>query len=67
MFTKPLLQWKSNKYYLCVYVCAEEEVGVNAGARACACARVALILQYKMHMRHIVFGLSGSTIFFDII
>ena len=41
-------------------------VGVSARALACACARVALLIQYAT--RHIVIcGLSGSTIFFDII
>ena len=37
-FTKPLLQWKSNKYYilLCVCVCAH----VRECARACVCVCV---------------------------
>ena len=54
---QPLLQWKSNKYYIlwvCVYVCV--------------CVFVALGIQHAMHMHHIVMcGLPGSKIFFHII
>ena len=39
---------------------------VYARARACACARVALLIQRASHMRHIVCDLSYSTTFFDI-
>jgi hypothetical protein len=43
-------------------------VGVGAEALVCACARVALLIQHATRMRHIaIWGLSGSTSFFDII
>ena len=61
-------------FYACVGVCVRPcvclhagvcvVVGVDAGARECACARVALLIQNAMYMRHIVCGLSGSTTFF---
>ena len=39
-----------------------------AWACACACTRVALLMQHETRMRHIVIcGVSGSTIFFDIV
>jgi hypothetical protein len=37
------------------------------GARACACTRVALIIQHATRMHYTVCGLSGSTTFFDFI
>jgi hypothetical protein len=70
-FTKPNLQWKSNNYYTFRCVHAREStcvrVGVVAWARACAFARVDLLIQHATRMRHIVCGFSGSTIFFNII
>jgi hypothetical protein len=42
-------------------------VGVDAEARACACARAALLIQQATRIRHIVCGLSDSPTFFDII
>jgi hypothetical protein len=37
---------------------------MDAGARMCACTRVALLMQHAMRMRHIViFGPSGSAYF----
>jgi hypothetical protein len=38
----------------------------DARGRECACARVALLIQYASRRRHVVCGLSGF-IFFDII
>ena len=73
VFTKALL-WKSNEYtYLCVHVRPRglvrrrECVCVGAVARACACARVALINQHAMHRSTVICGFSGSTTIFDII
>jgi hypothetical protein len=40
---------------------------VRAGARACACARVALLIQHATRHHIGICGLSGSIIFFDII
>ena len=75
MFTKPLLPWKINKYYIFISVCACVRVrggGVNAcvcvrvcvcmdaRARACACARVAVLIQHATRMRHIVFSFVAS-------
>jgi hypothetical protein len=56
---KPVLQWKSNKYYIffCVYarmrvsVCAQARVHFRARARARVC--VALLIQFETRMRHI--------------
>jgi hypothetical protein len=56
-FTKPLLQWKNNKY--CIFL--------SLGARACACARVFLLIQHTTRLRCVVCGRSGSTTCFDII
>jgi hypothetical protein len=53
----------------CVSVggCRCVRVDGGARARACACARVALLIQYATRGLHIFCGPSGSTIFFDII
>jgi hypothetical protein len=54
-----------------VSVCARASlcVGVGLGARALACAfgLLVLLIQHATRMRHIIYDLSGSTIFFDII
>jgi len=50
VFVQPMLQWKSNKNYICV----------------CACVRVSVALgnQHAKRMsRIVVWGLSGSNIF----
>ena len=67
-FMKPLLSWKSNKYYifLCVCVCVCM-CGGGCRARAYACAPVALLVWHVTRMRHYVCGLFGSIIFFVII
>jgi hypothetical protein len=52
---------------VCVYVCVGVGVGVGARTRACSCATVALLMKHATRIRRIVFGLSGSAIFFDII
>ena len=62
-YTKPLLLWNNNKYYIFLCAC----VWVGALARTCACARVGFLIQYATRRRRIVCVLSGSTIFFDII
>ena len=41
--------------------------GVGTQTRACACARVALIIQHATLRRIVICGLSGSATFFDII
>jgi hypothetical protein len=76
---KPLLPWKSNKccIFLCVCVCAHGWVSaracvrvceyVDVRARMCACARVALLMQYATSSHILICGLSGSAVFFDII
>jgi hypothetical protein len=52
-----------------VRACVRECVCVWGGARAraCAFARVALLIRHEKGIRHIVCDLSGSTTFFDII
>ena len=50
-----------------VYVGGGGRVGVGARTRACACARVALIIQHATHGRHIFCVLSDFTIFFGIV
>ena len=40
---------------------------VGARARACASARVALIIQHATRRHTVICGLSGSTIFFDVV
>ena len=42
-------------------------VDVGAKTRAFACARVALLILRGERLRHIVYVLSGSTTFFEII
>jgi hypothetical protein len=42
-------------------------VGVGARALACACVRVALLVQRATRIHQIVSGISGSTRYFDII
>lgn len=66
----PLLQWKRSKYYSLLYesVCVCVDARERALARECAYTGVALLIQNKMRMRHIVIcSLFGSAIFFDII
>ena len=68
---KPLLLWKSNKSCvfrcLCASALVRAGVGVDVRALACACACVALLIQQET-LRHIaICGLSGSTIFFNVI
>jgi hypothetical protein len=60
-FRESLLPWKSNTCYMCVCVCVRarsrtwERVGCpGEWACSCACARVALLIQYAMCMRHIM-------------
>jgi len=55
---QPLLQWKSNKYYIsCVCVCV----------CVCVCMFVALGIQHKMCTCHVVIcGQPGSVIFFHL-
>ena len=52
---------------LCVCVGGRGGVPVGAQAVACACARVALIIQHATRRHVIICGLSGFTIFLDII
>jgi hypothetical protein len=40
---------------------------MDVGARACACARVALIIQHATRRHIVICGLSGFTIFVNII
>jgi hypothetical protein len=47
----------------CVSAC----VDVGALARACACVRVALIIQHATQMLHINCSLSSSTTLFDVV
>jgi hypothetical protein len=72
MFTKPLLPWRKGITHICVFAarvgdCTSVRAGVSAQARACARARVALLIRHATRMRRIVCGLSGSTTFSDII
>ena len=52
-----------------MHICAYVRIGVDVGARAraCVCARVAIVIQHETQMSRIVCGLSRSTKFFDII
>jgi hypothetical protein len=58
-FTKPLLLWKSNKYYILVCVCAFARVCMVGWPEEWACVsasmHVELIIQHAMRLRHIVF------------
>jgi hypothetical protein len=67
-YTKPLLQWKSDKDYALLCVCWEGGGGSCVGAltRACACARVALLIQHATHRHIVISGPSLFVIFFDI-
>ena len=59
---KPLLQWKSDNYYVFLCVCACARVD------ECLCMRVALLIQHATRMRHVVICFpSGFTTFFDFI
>ena len=40
-------------------------VSIRALAQACACVRVALIIQHAAHRYIVICGLSGSTTFLD--
>jgi hypothetical protein len=64
-----IVAWKSNKYFtfVCVWGGGEEWVVVSERVLACACARVALLIQHKMRRHIVTCGLSGSTKFFDIV
>jgi hypothetical protein len=61
-----LVPWKSNKYciFLCVYALARAYLCVGgcpvAWACACACLRVALLIQHSTHMRHNVLPFVAS-------
>jgi hypothetical protein len=50
-----------------VYVGGGGRVGVGARTRACASARVALIIRHATHGRHIFCGFSDFIIFFGIV
>ena len=50
----------------CVHGCVWVGVCMGARARACACARVALLVQHATRRHIVIFGLSDSTICFDI-
>ena len=54
-----LLPWKSNKF---LYISARARARVCVGARAYACARVALLIQYAMRRHTAIGGPSGSTL-----
>jgi hypothetical protein len=73
---KPLLPRKNSITYSeceCECVCVGARVRgrvhtcVGAQAQACAFARVALLVQHAPCMLHIACGLSGSTMFFDLV
>jgi hypothetical protein len=74
-FMEPLLLWKSNNFYITVCVLARTlmfvrvcvRTCVGALARACACARVALIIQHETRRQIVTCDLSGSSTFFDIL
>ena len=51
--------------YLCVRACVRASVG--ARALACACTRVALIIQHATLLHIFICGISDSTTFFDVI
>ena len=56
-----IVQVEKQKYY--IFLC----VAVGAMARACACARVALITHHATRRHIVIYGFSGYTNFFDII
>ena len=79
---KPQLLWKSNKYYIFLCVCVRTHASAYGYERASACmcfyvwvwvhgrvplARGALLNRHATRVRHIVCGLSGSTLFVDIV
>jgi hypothetical protein len=53
-----LLPWKSNEYYIFVYVCAR--AFVCPGALPCAHVHVALLIKHATHMCHIVMSFVAS-------
>ena len=52
---------------VCVWLRARACVGMGARAMGRACKRVALLIRHAKHPYSANFGLSGATIFFDII
>ena len=53
-FTKPLLQWERNKYYIFMCVRASMRVSWGAWVYACARAPVALLVQHATRLFYIV-------------
>ena len=51
-FRESLLPWKSNKYYILMCACVLARLG--EWACACACVRVALLMQHATRMRRVV-------------
>jgi hypothetical protein len=49
-----LLPWKSNKYYVFVWVCLHMCGCRSAWVCACVCIHVALLIQHATRMHHIV-------------
>jgi hypothetical protein len=66
-----VFQWESNGYYIFLRVRASVRARIcvllGTRAQAYACASIALLIQHATRRNIAICGLSGSTIFFDII
>jgi hypothetical protein len=66
-FSKPLLAWKSNKYYIFLCACVHVWVDVSTLTLAYACAHVTLLIQHAAHRHIVICNLCNLATFFGTI